>query len=300
MSLKIVSGLASKSVDASLTEVEMHSRDSNVLHRGTVNIGPFSVFSLSNPCEANDLGTPVFRHEIDEPLNTLDESFSDLESLLDAGNLTGFDDLLHVGHDLISFPLDEQLHEDSLTSPAHAATTPIEVQSGGSVNDSPNLHDKSMNVHKGMTLSLNHFSTQATEAELLTHGQGLLKYFKDALVPTYSPLPVCSKSPWETLNCCAAVHTLADLTYLQNSDVKQASMANLFGILACSAFTIAKKRSNLSSISSSMCEEFHDYASMRAKKCLQESLKAETWGQQKAKYKDQLMAFTTLIALAVR
>jgi arginine metabolism regulation protein II len=42
-----------------------------------------------------------------------------------------------------------------------------------------------------------------------------------------------------------------------------------------------------------------EYASKRAKRHMQESLRLETSGDNKAKYKDQLMAIFSLIALAV-
>jgi arginine metabolism regulation protein II len=42
-----------------------------------------------------------------------------------------------------------------------------------------------------------------------------------------------------------------------------------------------------------------EYASKRAKRHMQESLRLETSGKGKAKYKDQLMAVFSLIALAV-
>ena len=101
------------------------------------------------------------------------------------------------------------------------------------------------------------------------------------------------------MNCSAAVQTLADLTFLQAPDVKHANKANLYGTLACSAYTIAKTQQDYINLSSTKCQRIGDNASSRAKKHLQDSLRPETSGPQKAKYKDQLMAINTLIALTV-
>ena len=89
-----------------------------------------------------------------------------------------------------------------------------------------------MGNHQGQHIASPPYSlTAMTDSEVLSHGQLLLKFFKDVIVPTYSPLPMNSKSPWEIMNCNAAVQTLADMTFLQVSDVKHANKANLFGCL---------------------------------------------------------------------
>ena len=82
--------------------------------------------------------------------------------------------------------------------------------------------------------------------------------------------------------------------------MKHANKANLYGALACSAYNIAKTQPDGVDLSSSKCQQIGDYASRSAKKHLQDSLRTETTGPEKAKYKDQLMAINMLIALAVR
>ncbi|KAH7072312.1 hypothetical protein BKA63DRAFT_605183 [Paraphoma chrysanthemicola] len=107
-----------------------------------------------------------------------------------------------------------------------------------------------------------------------------------------------SKSPWELLNWKSAVHTLANMTFLQSSNVKHANMANFYTILGCSAHTITKTQSYPDTVSYQKGIRILDYASRQAKNHMQESLRLEMAGPQKAKYKDQLMAIFSLIALA--
>lgn len=95
--------------------------------------------------------------------------------------------------------------------------------------------------------------TEMTDEEILLHGQALLKYFKDMVVPTYSPLPMNTNSPWEILNCYAAVQTLADMTFLRLPDVKRANKAHLFGTFACSAFSMVETQTNLPGLPTAKC-----------------------------------------------
>ena len=48
MNSALIAGLSSGSVDASLTEVDACTKDSDKLRNGVVNVGPFGVFSLSD------------------------------------------------------------------------------------------------------------------------------------------------------------------------------------------------------------------------------------------------------------
>lgn len=135
--------------------------------------------------------------------------------------------------------------------------------------------------------------------EILEDAKVLLKHFRDVVIPQFVPLPMHSKSPWEILNWSNAVHTLADMTFLQTSNMKHANIANLYAIIGCSAHTIIKTESYPETLSYQKGTRILEYASRRAKSHMQESLRSETTGPQKAKYKDQLMATFSLIALAV-
>ncbi|KAL6158346.1 hypothetical protein ACJBU6_02465 [Exserohilum turcicum] len=88
------------------------------------------------------------------------------------------------------------------------------------------------------------------------------------------------------------------MTFLQTSNMKHANIANLYAIIGCSAHTIIKTESYPETLSYQKGTRILEYASRRAKSHMQESLRSETTGPQKAKYKDQLMATFSLIALA--
>ena len=222
-------------------------------------------------------------------------SISDLDSILDIGNALGWNDLFDTGLDFTSSGHDEQVYEDPLAMLARVANQPPELhsafqQSNGIAPMEPGRKDDA---------PLLHASTNITDAELLQYGQILLKHFKDVVIPTYSPVPMESRSPWEIMTFYAAVQTLGDLTFLDVRNVKHANNANLYGALACSAYNIAKTHIECADLSSATCQQIGDHASRSAKKHLQDSLRAETTGPQKPNYKDQLMAINMLIALAV-
>ena len=300
MSSTLAAGLASGSVDASLTEVDARTKDSLRLRNGTVNVGPFSVFSLSTMPTLDQSEDIAHRLDTDPPIDFTTGSISDLDSLLDIGNVLGWNDLFDTGLDFTSNSHDEQIHEDPLSPFARVVAQPSDVQQGDCSGGFPRPGiDESVDPREGNIAPPLFVLSEMTDTEVLSHGQTLLRYFKDVVIPTYSPLPTNSKSPWEIMNCYAAVQTLADITFLQIPDVKHANKANLFGALACSAFTIAETQTDLPGLPAAKCQQIAEHASMRAKKHLQESLRTETRGIQKARYKDQLMAINTLIALAV-
>lgn len=140
---------------------------------------------------------------------------------------------------------------------------------------------------------------EMSELEVLANGKVLLKHFRDIVVPQFAPIPMDSKSPWEILNWSSAIQTHADMTYLESHNVQHANKANLFAIIGCSAYIITRTQLCSDIISSQDATQILYYTSRQAKKHMQESLRMETTGAQKAKYKDQLMAIFSLIALAV-
>lgn len=134
---------------------------------------------------------------------------------------------------------------------------------------------------------------------MLEHAKILLKHFREVVIPKFSPVPMPCKSPWEIMNWRAAIQTHADMTYLQADCVTFASKANLFAVLACSAYSIINGEPSARPLSTQTAAQIMDYAYGRAKKDMQDSLKLEISGAHKAKYKDQLMALISLIAITV-
>ncbi|KAI4246824.1 MAG: hypothetical protein LQ352_006310 [Teloschistes flavicans] len=289
MNSVLTEGLASGSVDASLTKLDASTKDGDQVRNGATRVGPFSVFSLADRSDSQLPEFSVNVEEIEVPTAFPTISGSDLDSILDMGNNLGWNDLFDTGLGFTNSTNDGHFCEDPLFLLPRAVHESVAFQGTGA--SSAGLQSQADDAQP-QTIA------ETTDAELLSYGQILSRHFKGVVIPTYAPFPMESKSPWEIMNCNAAVQTMADLTFLESSNVKCANKANLHGTLAYSALVISKDHSLTSEIPSSKCQQIFEYAGHRAKQDLQQSLRTETTGQQKAKYKDQLMAMITLIALA--
>lgn len=232
-------------------------------------------------------------------------SLSELDSLFNSSSGLGWNDLFDS---TMAFSLPTMLdpaYDDSLNILAHVASQPYiettETQFYArpfTSNIPPNLQEVG-SLAADLDIQPPPYSvTEISENELLEAGKVLLKHFREFVIPQFAPLPMNSKSPWEVLNWAAAIHTHANMTFLQNPDVKNASKANLLAILGCSAHTIAKTQHYPDTMSHDKAMQILEYASRKAKFHLQESLRTETSGAGKAKYKEQLMAVYSLIALS--
>jgi arginine metabolism regulation protein II len=237
-------------------------------------------------------------------------SMSDLESLFESSNGLIWNDLFDTTFDmsmpLIHDQLYDQPYSDPLSLLAHVAHQP--QSHGGAMHqfDIPysttQLYEKqNLNATNTMYDSQPppYAPTELEETQVLQDSQYLLRHFRDNVVPQFGPVPMKCKSPWETLNWSSAVQTHAELTWLQGMNVKHAAQANLFALLGCSAHMVAKMSPASSELDPMRGMQILEYASKRAKRHMQESLRLETSGEGKAKYKDQLMAIFSLIALAV-
>lgn len=238
---------------------------------------------------------------------TYASSLSDLESLFNSSSGLGWNDLFDPTM-AFSLPMtQDQAYDDSINILAHVAsrphfdTTATQLYASSFASNLPlNMQDVGTIVLEPDLQPPPYSAAEINETELLVDAKVLLKHFREFVIPQFGPLPMSSTSPWEILNWNAAVHTHADMTFLQSCNIKHASKANLFAILGCSAHTIAKTQLYPDTMSHEKGLQILDYASRRAKEHMQESLRIETYGSQRAKYKDQLMAIFSLIALAVR
>lgn len=300
MSSELTAGLASGSIDASLAEVDARIKEPNRLHNAAFDIGSFSVFSSSDSSTHGQFAEATRGQNTEPSIDFASTSISDLDSLLDVGNVFGWNDLFDTGLDFTSPSHEEQSNEKPLALLARVASQPFDMQYSDNASHLTRLDTfEPVNPQIEDIAPPSYGQIEMTDIEVLSHGQILLRYFKDVIIPTYSPLPIDSKSPWEIMNCYAAIQTLADMTYLENPYIKYANRANLFGALACSAYTIAESRIDLAGLPAFKCQQIANHASMRAKKHMQDSLRTETRGTFKARYKDQLMAIHTLIALTI-
>ncbi|KAH7084593.1 fungal-specific transcription factor domain-containing protein [Paraphoma chrysanthemicola] len=232
-------------------------------------------------------------------------SFSEFGSLLEHSSGLGWNDLFDPTTSFSMPAMHDQTCYDPLGLLAHVASQPHGTNDGSdffahSLNSDPFLERQNIGTSMAVPSPQPppYAPREIDDAEVLEDAKGLLKHFRDVVIPQFAPLPMHSKSPWELLNWNSAVHTLADLTFLQSSTVKHANMANFYAILGCSAHTITKTQSYPDTVSYQKGVQILDYASRQAKSHMQDSLRLETAGSQKAKYKDQLMAIFSLIALA--
>jgi len=237
-------------------------------------------------------------------------SMSDLESLFESSNGLIWNDLFDTTFDmsmpLIHDQLYDQPYSDPLSLLAHVAHQP---QSHGGAMHQFDFPFNATQLYEKQDLNATNIlydsqpppyaPTELDEAQVLQDSQYLLRHFRDNVVPQFGPVPMKCKSPWETLNWNSAVQTHAELTWLQGRDVKHATQANFFALLGYSAHMVAKMSPSSNELDPTRGMQILEYASKRAKRHMQESLRLETSGEGKAKYKDQLMAIFSLIALAV-
>ena len=146
----------------------------------------------------------------------------------------------------------------------------------------------------GNAVAPEYAASACTPTVVFQHAQIMLKYFLHHVIPSMAGLPFGRKSPWKVGHLVSAVHTLAELTYLDIKDVKHANAANLFGLLASSSYMM----SGLGHAGADWKSIF-DYTRHEAKRRLQLSLREEMNGPKKAKYKEQLQAMLSLFATAV-
>jgi arginine metabolism regulation protein II len=237
-------------------------------------------------------------------------SMSDLESLFDSSNGLIWNDLFDTTFDMSMPLIHDQLHDQPYNDPlsllAHVAHQPHNHGAAAQPFEYPfnstQCHDKQHLNATNMLFDSQpppYAPTELDDAQVLQDSQYLLRHFRDNVVPQFGPLPMSCKSPWETFNWSSAVQTHAELTWLQGTNVKHATQANLFALLGWSAHMVAKKPPSSSELDPIRAMQILEYSSRRAKRHMQESLRLETSGEGKAKYKDQLMAIFSLISLAV-
>ncbi|KAL4876734.1 fungal-specific transcription factor domain-containing protein [Aspergillus karnatakaensis] len=135
------------------------------------------------------------------------------------------------------------------------------------------------------------------DAAALADAPFLFKHFNESVVPQMLIMPLGDKSPWRIMNLSAAMATYNDLTILGSQTISHARLANLYGILACSAVHLSTAHGTADPAThwqQGACQMFE-----QARDHMQKSLKYETRDPKRAKYKDQLMAISSLIQYTV-
>ncbi|KAF5680040.1 transcription factor ARG81 [Fusarium heterosporum] len=142
------------------------------------------------------------------------------------------------------------------------------------------------------------------QLDLMTDAPLLLKHFNDDVISQMGSLPINEKSAWKTLHYPSAIITLSELTMLDvnKGQIKRANLATFYALIAVSAFHLSlnpitfpkfvRPGDHWKSISSRTYEA--------AKQHLKLSLEKESQpGPHKAKYKEQLMAISAVLATAL-
>ncbi|KAJ5790613.1 transcriptional regulator family: Fungal Specific TF [Penicillium psychrosexuale] len=296
MSTALGSDLISGSIDASLAEVDSRLRDPERSLDGDIVIGPFAVLDFSSapqkPQESVHEIEPV-KSDINFAVEAETMAPEELQEPSPLDSLSQIDDFLHWS-DLLSFELGQ-----------------TEFAANGALS-TPNDLSFDMSHEMGLPADLNHtdelqtFTTQYAPAELIStdidalkDAPCLLKHFQDIVIPHIMAIPCRQKSPWKTLNVPAAVVTYSDSTFLGTERISHAKLANLYGLLACSAIHLVLNPAAISTKPPGYWWKVATQAYLQAKDHMQTSLHSETQGLKKAKYKDQLMAAFILIQYTI-
>lgn len=318
MSTSLTTNLLSGSIDASLAEIELRSRDADRAIDDDVVVGPFGVLNftssgsepkaqpLTQPLDQLPVRTAVAQEDEAIPAEPgpsvgladaiVPEEIQDTSPLSIMDSISQVDDFLHWS-DLLGFNLD----------PSGFATYPnLSMQPDMSFDLDNDIRllplSSTMNTSSMQALTPQQTSMElvSTTADLLQNAQFLLKHFQDVVIPHIMAIPFGLKSPWKILNLPAAVVAFGDSTFLGTDGVSHARLANLYGIIACSALDLALRPQDGMLESS---DHWHHTAGQlyhNAKYHMQISLQHETQGPRKAKYKDQLMSANILTQYAVR
>ncbi|KAJ5232382.1 Protein of unknown function DUF3468 [Penicillium chermesinum] len=303
MSAALKNDLLAGSVDASLAEVDLRSRDSELKSRGEVAIGPFSVLDFTAPTGKRDEHPDVIQgdahtlsslHQTIKATNAImpeDISNRSPGSIIDS--LSHMDEFLHWS-DLLSFSPDQA---GFASHPSLSMPYDLSFDLGQEIESS--LPTPAHETMRTVTPQQTPMELEIATVDVLKDAQFLLKHFQDVVIPQIMAIPFGLKSPWRILNLPAAVVAFGDTTFLGTEGVSHARLANLYGLLACAAIDLAR-RPHLGTFQSA--ENWFQIASQtyqQAKDHLQVSLQHETEGPKKAKYKDQLMAANILTQYAV-
>ena len=306
MSAALGSDLVSGSIDASLAEVDLRLRDPDRAADGDIVIGPFAVLDFSSSANKSELEVGELEPEVElyDPnlATTVDAADTvvpeDVQnpspsSILDS--LSHIDDFLHWS-DLLSFSPDQnEFTSNSSLAIPNDLSFDMSHEMGLLPIDSSHNDDILNILTPQQTIS----DLGQTEIDPLKDAPCLLKHFQDIVIPHIMAIPCRQKSPWKILNVPAAVVTYSDTTFLGTEKISHARMANLYGLLACSAIHLVLNPSTSSSQPPEYWWQVASHAYLQAKDHMQVSLNTETQGLKKAKYKDQLMAACILIQYTV-
>ncbi|KAH3335996.1 hypothetical protein KXW81_002421 [Aspergillus fumigatus] len=330
MTSSLRSRLVSGSINASLAEIDLRTRDIDNPPTGDIVVGPFAVLGLPTPesprgdkvvhLQAQQDGpdsvsvesegqptqpvSPPNMEDSSEPIGQL-TTFSQASFLADP--VCHFDDFLHwsdllgcspdaLGWNSAPITDDMDLGTNIGSFGAEFETDPMSFDGPENVGSFPLAPDSDDSMQ---TTGPTEMASTLLYAASLAEAPFLFKHFHDNLIPQTMPMPLGKKSPWKILNVPAAMMTYSDLTILGSQNINHARQANLYGLLACSAIHLSMYPSAPSTEAAQHWQGTADHLFEQAREHMQLSIKYETQEPKKAKYKDQLMAICCLTEYAI-
>ena len=306
MNSALRSDLASGPIDESITELDTRSKHASASANRTYAVGPFGVLDFSGtqqPAEALATTPPQQRLEtndlpVDVPDTTSPDTDLSLESLNNIDNFLDWQDLFQLDFVSPDFAMDDVYYpppEESLELEASYRSGQRTYPQQASTNQ---IYDQESH---NLPLLTNSAAPETSLRDISpSYAQTLLKHFNDQVIAHFSPLPPDEKAHGTILNVQSAILTLANITYIQTSCVSHAAMANLMALSAISAHHLAHQNDPHQAQIAPCWRRIGDSAIRQAKEHLQHSLKNEVQGPNRAKYKDQVMAISAMLAFSVR
>lgn len=300
MTSALVNDIAAFSVDDSLADLDSQTGGLDDQPEGNLSIGPFGVFnSLVTSCPeittkspqevpSNDvlmspLGkVPDITSDPDQPL-TCSANAEDLLGSLDP--YLQWDDIFNLDTSPTTWNTTPPA-SDAVKQTLQAWTSPPRGLLSGPMNSSPR-HDRHT------------IQSPSTKEEILSEAPMMLRHFQENILPHIIWAPMTRKSPWSVLSIPAAMIALDRLTYMKQNVVNHANIANLYAILACSAYHLSLNPDFAPSTPSQFWDHVAATAHEESKAQIHTSLDAELSGPRKAKYKEQLMALLSLTTYCV-
>ncbi|KAL4792200.1 fungal-specific transcription factor domain-containing protein [Aspergillus venezuelensis] len=307
MSTSLSFNLLSGSISASLAEIDSKTRDPDHPPVGDLVVGPFGVLDFapdaSKAMQQQSAGKAALQPEPANapcsPPPTAPHSGVPQEAQVELPTLVNdtpshIDDFLHWSDILGLSPEQPGFFQPSMLD-FDMYLNPDPVQEAFAGATIPPAQENAAMITPPQTA--NEMASTFLDAAALSDAPFLFRHFNESVVPQMVIMPLGDKSPWRILNLAAAMATYNDLTILGSQKISQARLANLYGLLACSAVHISSSNNLVGSAdywqqaSQQMFEQGRDH--------MQRSLKYETRDPKRAKYKDQLMAICCLIQYTV-
>ncbi|GFF31220.1 putative C6 transcription factor [Aspergillus udagawae] len=330
MTSSLRSRLVSGSINASLAEIDLRTRDIDNPPTGDIIVGPFAVLGLPTPesqrgdnvvqqqaeqdaldstsveSEAH-IAQPISPPMIEDSSEAIAQPTTFAQTSFVSDSVCHFDDFLHWSDLLGCSPDALDWNPAPLSSDRNLVTNlaalssdfeidPMPVNrpaNGGTFSDVPDGNGLLQMIEP------TEMASTLLHAASLTEAPFLFKHFHDNVIPQTMPMPLGKKSPWKILNVPAAMVTYSDLTILGSRNVNHARQANLYGLLACSAVHLSMYPSASSSDTAQHWQETAENMFELARENMQMSIKYETQEPKTAKYKDQLMAICCLTEYAI-